>query len=79
METGILFENKDPYKVKYVLPNTNADKKSIDVKPGDILVKVNDETVDKSIDRNYYFSKPSIDKEIKLSFQRGVQTIEVKV
>ncbi|MFZ8499105.1 hypothetical protein ACO1NC_13985, partial [Staphylococcus aureus] len=25
METGILFENKDPYKVKYVLPNTNAD------------------------------------------------------
>ncbi|MCA6448522.1 MAG: PD40 domain-containing protein [Chitinophagaceae bacterium] len=79
METGILFENKDPYKVKYVLPNTNADKKSIDVKPGDILVKVNDETVDKSIDRNYYFSKPSIDKEIKLSFQRGAQTIEVKV
>uniref|UniRef100_UPI001954E13D hypothetical protein n=1 Tax=Klebsiella michiganensis TaxID=1134687 RepID=UPI001954E13D len=40
---------------------------------------VNDETVDKSIDRNYYFSKPSIDKEIKLSFQRGAQTIEVKV
>jgi tricorn protease len=79
METGIIFENKDPYKVKYVVTNTNADKKTIDIKPGDILVKVNDESVDKTIDRNYYFSKPSIDREIKLSFTRGTQNIDVKI
>lgn len=79
METGIVFENTDPYKVKYVVKKTNADKKSVDVQPGDVLVKVNDETVDKNTDRNLYFSKPSLDKEIKLSFARGAQNLDVKI
>ena len=79
METGIVFENAEPYKVKYVIKQTNADKKSIDIQPGDILTKVNDETIDMSVDRNYYFSKPSLDKEINLSFFRNGKTVEAKV
>ncbi len=79
METGIVFENTDPYKVKYVVKKTNADKKSVDVQPGDVLVKVNDEMVDKNTDRNLYFSKPSLDREIKLSFARGAQNLDVKI
>ena len=79
METGIVFENTNPYKVKYIVKNSNADKKSIDVNPGDILVKVNDDVVNKDIDRNFYFSKPSIDKEIKLGFSRNGQNFDVKV
>ncbi len=79
METGIVFENTDPYKVKYVVKKTNADKKSVDIKPGDVLVKVNDEMVDKNMDRNFYFSRPSLDKEIKLGFNRNGQTVEVKI
>ena len=79
METGIVFENTDPYKVKYVVSRSNADKKSIEIRPGDILTKVNDDAVDKNIDRNYYFSKPSIDREIRLSFNRNGQTIETKI
>ena len=42
METGIIFENDDPYKVRYVVKRSNADKKSVAIKPGDVLVKVND-------------------------------------
>lgn len=79
METGIVFENNDPYKVKYVIRRSNADKKSIDVRPGDVLVKVNDESVDKNMDRNYYFSKPSIDREMQLGFNRNGQTVNVKI
>lgn len=79
METGIVFENTDPYKVKYVAKRSNADKKSIDVQPGDMLTKVNDETVDQAMDRNFYFSRPSIDREIKLTFTRNGQSIDVKV
>jgi Tol biopolymer transport system component/C-terminal processing protease CtpA/Prc len=79
METGIQFENTDPFKVKYVIKKTNADKKSIDVQPGDILTKVDDEAVDKNMDRSLYFSKPSLDKEIKLSFDRNGKTIDVKI
>jgi tricorn protease len=79
METGIIFDNNDPYKVKYVVKKSNADKKSIDVKPGDVLTKVNDEAVSQNMDRNYYFSKPSLDREIRLTFNRGGQTVEAKI
>jgi C-terminal processing protease CtpA/Prc len=67
METGIIFENDDPYKVKYIARRSVADRKSIDIKPGDVLVKVNDETVDKKMDRNYYFTVPSRDRELRLT------------
>lgn len=79
METGILFDNEEPYKVKSIVARTNADKKSIDVRPGDILVKVNDEEVDTKLDRNMYFSRPSLDREIKLGFRRGTEMVEVKI
>lgn len=79
METGILFDNEDPYKVKLIVARTNADKKSIDVRPGDVLVKVNDEEVDTKLDRNMYFSRPSLDREIKLGFRRGTEMVEVKI
>jgi tricorn protease len=79
METGIVFENNDPYIVKYVIKRSNADKKTIDVRPGDVLTRVNDETVNRNMDRNYYFSKPSIDRELQLSFDRNGQAVTVKV
>lgn len=79
METGIIYENADPYKVKYVVAGSNADKASIDVRAGDVLVKVNDETIDPSMDRSYYFSRPSLDGEISLTFNRSGQMITTKI
>ena len=79
METGIMFEDGDAYKVKYVVKRSAADKKSIDIKPGDILLKVNHEEVDKNKDRNYYFTVPSRDKELKLTFSRNGQMINTKL
>jgi tricorn protease len=79
METGILFENDQPYKVKYIARRSAADRKSIDIKPGDVLVKVNDVTVDNKIDRNYYFTAPSRDRELRLTFNRGGQMVNVKI
>jgi tricorn protease len=79
METGIIFDNDDPYKVSYVVKRSNADKKSVAIRPGDVLVKVNDRLVDKNVDRNYYFTRPSIDREIKLSFARNGQNFDVKI
>ena len=56
METGIIFENNESYTVKYLVKRSNSDRKNIDIRPGDVLVKVNDEAVDKNTDRNHYFS-----------------------
>ncbi len=79
METGIMFDEADAYKVKYIVKRSAADKKAIDIKPGDILVKVNDEEVDKNKDRNYYFTVPSRDKELKLTFNRNGQMVTTKL
>jgi tricorn protease len=79
METGIMFEEEDAYKVKYVVKRSAAEKKAVDIKPGDILVKVNDEEVDKNKDRNYYFTVPSRDKELKLTFSRNGQMVTTKL
>ena len=79
METGILFENDDPYRVKRIIRRSVADRKSVDIKPGDVLVKVNDEEVDKNKDRNFYFTLPSRDRELKLTLNRSGQMIQVKL
>ncbi len=79
METGVIFEDNDPYKVKYIVKRSAADKKGIDIKPGDVLVKVNDETVKTTTDRNYYFTLPSLDRELKLTFSRAGQMIDAKI
>lgn len=79
METGIIFSNENPYTVQYVARRSAADRKSVDVRPGDVLVKVNDVEVDKNKDRNYYFTVPSRDRELRLSFNRNGQIVNVKV
>ena len=79
METGIIFENDDPYKVKYIARRSVADKKAIDIRPGDVLVKVNDEEVNKNMDRNYYFTVPSRDRELRLTFNRNGQMVNIKI
>ena len=79
METGILFANNDPFRVQSVLKRSAADKISVDIKPGDVLVKVNDKSVDTSKDRNYYFTVPSIDKELKLTVSRAGKMITTKI
>jgi len=79
METGIIFETDDPYRVKYVVKRSAADKKGVDIKPGDVLVKVNAETVDRSMDRDHYFTMPSRDRELLLTFSRNGTPVAVKL
>jgi tricorn protease len=79
METGIVFENNDPYKVAYLPDRSNADKINVDVKPGDRLKAVNGIAVDEKMDRNYYFTKPSLDREMELTFERNGETVHVKI
>lgn len=79
METGILFENDQPLTVKAIVANSAADKMGIQINPGDVLVKVNNEVVDPTKDRNSYFSKPSFDRELQLVFNRKGQLYTVNI
>lgn len=79
MNTGIIFENLDPYKVKSIIPLSPADKYDINIKPGDILTAVNNVKIQKDVNREKYFLTTSVDDEIELTFKRGDSTISAKI
>ncbi|MES2773605.1 MAG: S41 family peptidase [Bacteroidota bacterium] len=75
VETGIVWDRTEPYTVSRILKQSAVDKKGISIQPGDVLIKVDGETVNPAEDRNKYFTRPSADKELKLSFQRKDKTV----
>lgn len=76
-ETGIIFNENAPYEVAYIVKNSAADKKNIDLRPGDILVTVDGRPVDPAANRNRYFTLPSLDAEMTLRFRRDTSTFTI--
>jgi tricorn protease len=79
MQTGIIFDREKPYVVTGILKNSPSDKKDIGLQAGDVLTAVDGIKVDQNINRDLYFTKPSIDEEITLNFEREGKTFEVKL
>ncbi|HEY0898762.1 MAG TPA: LpqB family beta-propeller domain-containing protein [Sphingobacteriaceae bacterium] len=79
LETGIMFDQADPYKVSYVVAGSNADRAGIHLQAGDVLTKVNGQPVDPKQDRNFYFTKPSLDKELSLTFERAGKAVQISL
>lgn len=79
LATGIMFEEENPYKVKYIVKKSAADKAGKGVLEGDVLTKVNGESVDAKQNRDFYFQKPSMDDEVELTFARKDSSFSVKI
>lgn len=79
MQTGIVFDDSNPYLVKDYIKKSPVDKKGISIKSGDLLTAVNGIPVDPNKNREYYFNVPSIDQEINLTFKRNGKTFDVKI
>ncbi len=79
LSTGILFSKNDPYTVQRIIAKSPADVTGKDIQPGDRLVSVNGKVVDTKVNREHYFSEPSIDKEIQLVFRRNNQNKTVNI
>lgn len=77
--TGILFNEQQPYIVSRVVARSAADKKGVDVQPGDRLVEVNGVAIDAGRNREWYFTRPSLDEEMTLTFDRNGAKVETKV
>ncbi len=78
-ETGILFDNENPYKVFRVVDKSNAALTGDKILSGDVLTAVNGVKVDASMDRDYYFTKPSLDREMALTLMRNGKEVVVNV
>src|SRR5690606_28319941 len=78
-ESGIIFSQDNPYKVAHIVSKSPADITGKDIKPGDILTKVNGKPVDTNSNRETYFSGPSLDNEMQLTFKRSGKDITVNL
>ena len=78
-ETGILFANDKPYRVERIVSKSNAVLTGDKIIPSDVLTHVNGVKVDEKIDRDYYFTKPSLDKEMTLTFLRNGKPVTVNI
>jgi tricorn protease len=79
METGIIFDDQNPYTVKSILKNSAVWRKGNIVQPGDELIAVNEIEIDKKQNREKYFTTTSLPEEITLKFKRDKNIFEVKV
>jgi C-terminal processing protease CtpA/Prc len=78
-ETGILFDEGDPYKVNRIVAKSNASKIEASVLPGDVLTHVNGQKVDPLLDRDYYFTTPTLQSEMTLQFERKGKAIQIRI
>jgi tricorn protease len=77
--TGIIFNTSNPFIVDRIITDSPADVKDVDIKEGDRLVSVNSIAVQSGINRESYFSSPSQDAEISLTFERNGEMIKSKI
>jgi tricorn protease len=78
-ETGIIFDSESPYKVARIADKSNAALTGNKILSGDVLTAVNEVKVDVGVDRDYYFTKPSLEKEMTLTFLRNGKEVVVNV
>ena len=77
-ETGILFDNENPYKVEKIIKDSPTDKSDMNIKPGDILLAVDGVVVNQKDNREKYFALPLQKEELTLKFKRGSSEFEVR-
>ena len=72
-------QGEDPYVVAGLLTEGPLDRVDNPVRPGDRLVAVNGNRVNPTENRERYFSAPSRDREMTLTFERGGKEIDVRL
>lgn len=78
-ETGLIFDPKNPLRVAAVVAKSNASRKDVDILPGDELLAVDGQIVNAAIDRDFYFTRPSLATEMMLTLRRGTTEITAMV
>jgi tricorn protease len=78
-ETGIIFSNENPYQVARVINKSPAGITGKNIQPGDILTHVNGVEVNAIKNREAYFSMPSMETEIQLTFKSGSKENQVSI
>ncbi len=76
---GLLFEEDNPYSISSIINRGPLDITGKDLSEGDELVAVNGVDIDKKMNREYYFSFPTMPDELKLTFKRSGESFDINV
>lgn len=79
VDPGIVFESNSPFTVKRTINRGSAYKKGITIQPGDLLIKVNGEDVNPAQYYAKYFTQPSANREMKLTFKNAQGLYDVNI
>ncbi|UVD80930.1 S41 family peptidase [Myroides albus] len=78
-DTGIVFSTDKPYEVEHIVRKSPAYATDINIKPGDVLTKVNGQDVADKVNRDTYFTFANTQEEISLTFNRAGKEITSKL
>jgi tricorn protease len=78
-ETGIIWDNGNPYMVERTIVGSPAHNVDTDVRKGDVLVAVNGERVTAGANRESYLASSVQQPEVKFTFSRGGKEFDVKI
>ncbi len=78
-ETGIIFENENPFIVKNFVAKSPIDILENPIQIGDELIAVNGVQVDQSKNRNIYFNAIENSDEIELTFKNTKTSYNIKI
>ena len=79
LETGIVFNNNNPFVIERIVSEGPTDVKGKDLRKGDKLVAVNGNIVDTTSNREQYFTNPKFMSEMSLTFSRSGKEFSVNV
>ncbi|HKJ07438.1 MAG TPA: S41 family peptidase, partial [Flavobacteriaceae bacterium] len=79
LATGIVFSNENPFTVERIINFSPVDVKDNKISKGAELIKVNGILVDKSKNREYYFTSATPNEELTLTFKNKSKTFDVNI
>ncbi|MBO6522421.1 MAG: PD40 domain-containing protein [Balneolaceae bacterium] len=79
LSVGLLFENDNPFTVASIVQRGPLDIPGKNIQAGDELVAVEGVVIDKNRNRESYFSFPTMQEELTLTFKRGRDTFDMNV
>lgn len=76
---GLEYDKNDPYRITSILADGPADRNDVNLRPGDRITAIDGTAVDPTMNREMYFSRPSIDGSIEVTVSRNGEEVSTRL
>lgn len=79
LSLGLKYDKAEPYRIASVLADGPADRKDVDLRPGDRIKAIDGTPVNPAMNREMYLSRPSIDGSVALTVDRAGKEVTTRL